>query len=332
MKSFQVLITIACTTLLFLSSCKKELYITDSGNLVPKTVDENASLPSIAINNTLLHTETFGNPDSAIIVMLHGGPGADYRYMLNCAELAQDGYFIVFYDQRGSGLSKRHDADIYSIQIFLDDLSAVIDYYRSSPTQQVFFLGHSWGAMLATAYINKYPTEISGAVLAEPGGFTWEQTLEYLDGAFPSDIFSETLNDAVYFEQFITGDEHAVLDYKLSIMAASDGANDNNIGNSTNPPFWRSGAVVNSAMLKIGENEGFDFTTNLINYNLPVLFAYSENNKAYGYTHALNVASAYPIAQIIQIDDAGHDDMVAAQTGWQNLYNVALPYYNSLKN
>lgn len=323
---------VAGVLLLMLSACKQELYIADAGNLVPKTVDEDAALPSITINGTMLHAQTFGNPDSAMIVMLHGGPGADYRYMLNCAQLADDGYYVVFYDQRGAGLSQRHNADIYSIALYLDDLHAVIEHYRSSAAQKIFFLGHSWGAMLATAYINTHPTEIAGAVLAEPGGFTWQQTQEYLSKAFPTNFFSETLNDAVYFDQFITGDEHAVLDYKLNIKAAADAAEHNAIGNVLAPPFWRSGAVVNAAMFDIADKQGFDFTTQLSAYSVPVLFAYSQNNTAYGPQHAQQVASAYPEAELIEITNAGHDDMVNAPAGWQQLYTAALSYYNTLKH
>ena len=104
------------------TACKKELKVNEAGNLVPKTVTEDPSLPAISVNGTRLHAETFGNPDDPMVVVLHGGPGADYRSMLNVRALADDGYFVVFYDQRGSGLSQRQDKSGYSIQLMLDDL------------------------------------------------------------------------------------------------------------------------------------------------------------------------------------------------------------------
>ncbi len=51
----------------------------------------------------MLHSEAYGHPDSTIIVCIHGGPGGDYRYMLNFKDLADYGYRVVFYDQIGSG-------------------------------------------------------------------------------------------------------------------------------------------------------------------------------------------------------------------------------------
>ena len=120
----------------------------EPGALVPKTVDQDATLPSISVNGTMLHSETFGNPNNSMVVFLHGGPGADYRNGLNVKQLADNGYFVVFYDQRGAGLSKRHDKNSYSLQLILDDLNAVIEHYKTAPNQKVFLFGHSWGGML----------------------------------------------------------------------------------------------------------------------------------------------------------------------------------------
>ena len=271
-----------------------------------------------------------GHPDSAIIINLHGGPGGDYRYMQKASQFASQGYFVVFYDQRGCGLSERHNKSVYSIQIMLDDLTAVINHYRRSPSQKVFLLCHSWGAMLATAYIDKYPARISGAILAEPGGFTWEQTKDYVDRWKPSNPGSEILNDAAFIDQFLTGREsqHEVLDYKYSLLASADWGSGNKLGNIAPVPFWRSGAVAHRALFDIAEDDGFDFTQNLDAYNTKVLFVYSERNKAYGLAHAQLLASSYPQVQIVKTLNGGHDMVWEA---WSNFYPDALTYFNSLK-
>jgi proline iminopeptidase len=318
--------------LISLWSCTKQRVISEEGNLVPKTVEHDPTLPSISVNGTTLHAETFGNPDSAILVILHGGPGSDYRYLLNCKEFASQGYYVVFYDQRGSGLSKRHSKSSYNIQLMLDDLTGVIAHYRKSPAQKIFLLGHSWGAILATAYIDKYPTAISGAILAEPGGFTWNDIEGYVSRSQHVKITSELINDFLYADQFITGnkDEHAVLDYKYALLSAADGDKHNPIGNEGPIPFWRYGAVVNQALFELGDKEKPDWTTHLNQYHTKVLFVYSERNKAYGSTYAQKVSSAYPNVQLFKVNGAGHD-MLSFPTGWSNFYPVALDYFNSLK-
>ena len=55
------------------------------GNLVPKTVEEDPSLPRIEVNGTTLHAEAFGDPSAPMVMMLHGGPGGDYRSLLPTA-------------------------------------------------------------------------------------------------------------------------------------------------------------------------------------------------------------------------------------------------------
>lgn len=299
------------------------------GRLVPKTVDEDPSLPSIIVNGAKLHSEAFGSPSDPMIVVLHGGPGSDYRHLLRCKEFASQGYRVVFYDQRGSGLSQRFPKSSYnSVQIMTDEVSGVIAYYRTSPTQKVFLLGHSWGAMLATIYVNEYPTAIDGLILGEPGGFIWQDVKDYMARVFDLGILSESLNDATYIDQFFTANEdnHIILDYKYGLFGASD----SNVGNEGHLTRWRAGAVINKALHCLGEKENPNWTKHLHMYETKVLFIYSERNKAYGYNYALKVSSAYPNVQLFKTNGAGHD-MLSFETGWKNTYPTMLSYLNNLK-
>ena len=265
---------------LLLYACEEQS-INAPGALVPLTVDEDTTLPSIFVNGTLLHSKAYGDPENPMIIAIHGGPGADYRSILNLRHFAADSFYVVFYDQRGSGLSRRHDADIYSTQLFINDLDAVIEHYRQSEDQKVILMGHSWGAMLATAYINKYPGRVTGAVLMEPGGFTWDDTKDYIERSQNIELFSEATNDVVYQDQFLTGHDHNILDYKGG-LSSIDYAEGNKIGNPGPYPSWRFGAVCQKASFDYVEEHPFDFTTSLDQYSTKVLFAYSELSEAYG--------------------------------------------------
>jgi proline iminopeptidase len=327
-----ILKSLLCIALCFcVVSCDEDM--TKKGALVPKTVNEDKTLPSLNINGTQLHVETYGNKNDPMLVVLHGGPGADYRSMLQVRELAALGFFVVFYDQRGSGLSKRESRNHYQgtavVQLFIDDLDAIIDYFQSSPRQKVFLLGHSWGAMLATAYINQNPYKISGAILAEPGGLSWKQTEEYLERSNKIKFFSEALNDATFPEQIFAGrSEHEILDYKASFFSTYENAPGNTIGNPSNYPFWRNGAVVFSETIDYAEEHGFDFTTNLDKFTPPILFLYSEKNKAYGLKWADKVAAPYPNSEIAMVRGAGHEMIYFA---WDNFYPLAKSYLNQMK-
>lgn len=324
-----IVIVVAAILAVTFSACEI-LEPEEHGQLVPLTVDEDPSLPSIEVNGTLLHAESFGDPNDPIIVVLHGGPGGDYRGMLKCAAFADDGFYVVFYDQRGSGLSQRHDKELYDSQgiaLAIDDLDGVIRHYRA-PGQNVILLGHSWGAMLATAYINEYPDNISGAVLLEPGGFTWPDTEEYLKRWMTIDILDETMNDRVFVDQIITGSDHETRDYKAAIQVAAGYAEGNKLGVEGPTPFWRMGAVYSASAIEYARDHSFDFTTHLQQYDNTVLFGYSELNLAYGRSHAEHVSAAYPNVQLAEIQGTGHE---IPYFGWENVYPVVLAYLNTVR-
>jgi len=316
------------------TACDKEFGDTrPNGRLVPRTVDEDSNVLSININGAQLHAEAFGHPDSALLVVLHGGPGSDYSYLLNCKAFADKGFRVVFYDQRGAGLSQRFPKSSYtSVQILVEELHGVIGHYRTSPQQKVFLLGHSWGAMLASIFINTYPTALDGVILGEPGGLIWADVEDYIARSRKFKFFSEGLNDAIYIDQMITGktDEHEVLDYKFQMLTAVGDSKESPTGNEGKLPSWRPGAVTFDAYLELGDRENPNWTGNLGQFTTKVLFIYSENNKAYGLAHAQKVSSAYPNVQLFKTLGAGHD-MLSFPTGWNNTFPTMLQYLNELK-
>ena len=87
------------------TSCKKQIVIQDEGNPVSKTAEHDPSMPSmpsISVNDTQLYAEAFSNKDIAMLTILHGGPEQDYRYIMNYKAFANQGYRVIFYDQRGT--------------------------------------------------------------------------------------------------------------------------------------------------------------------------------------------------------------------------------------
>ncbi len=318
--------TAALIFVFFLTSCSGELDMNEPGLLVPLTVMEDSSIPSITINGVKLHSETFGDPQDPILLMLHGGPGADYRSLLNFKELADEGLFVVFYDQMGSGLSQRLDESAYSaVQIYIDELDGVINHYKKDTEQKVLLAGHSWGAMLATAYVNQKPENIAGLILSEPGGFTWDQVSDYFSRSLQLQIGNEQTNDFVYQDQFITSDEHEALDYKLALASVASDTGDD----PTQLPFWRYGAVCSSASLELAQanQADMDFTQNLANYPTKVLFAYSELNQAYGKEHAELVSAFYPSVNLVEISGCGHE---IPHFGWENFRPLILEYLQEI--
>ena len=330
-QSYLVMLTMS----FFLLSCEK---IDKPGNLVPKTADQDPSIPSIRIADRVLHSEAFGNPDSTIIVCLHGGPGADYRYMYPAKDFVNYGYRVVFYDQVGSGLSQRFNESYYANknldEIFLNELKGVIKYYKTKPNQKVIFFGHSWGSMLATAYAGKYPNEIHGMALIEPGGLKWADVIEYISKSQAIPLWKELTNDGLYQDQFISTqkDNHEKLDYKLAMYASHGSPNvefepeDGEL----NDKFWRQGAVINLISFNYGQKDKPNLGSGIENYNKPILFMYGGKGKVYTDEWAQKISSVYKNKEIFRIEGVGHSGMLNP-TAWSK---VTLPkivsYLNSL--
>ena len=286
------------------ASCSKIEDFNDAGNLVPKTVTEDLSLPRIKINGTLLHAEAYGNPLNPVLITLHGGPGGDYRSLIQYKELADDGYYVVFFDQRGCGLSERVNEGSITLNNYVNDLSQIIKHFTLSDTQQVNFLGHSWGAMYATMYINNFPSRINKAIFVEPGGFTSDEVEDFFKQTFSPDLLAEWMNDMSWIDNTITSDSHIKMDYKRAMLVSNVTSHQQD--NQQNPPpAWRWGGMVSIHLPQ--DQKEFDWTTNLHNFQNEVLFINSEWNTVQTLEHQEGLASHYPNAEVITINNVGHD-------------------------
>jgi len=286
---------------------------TAPGNLVPRTVAEDPSLPAIDMNGSRFHLETFGNPANPVIVFLHGGPGGDYRGLLRLAERRNgynlaDEYFLVFWDQRGTGLSMRHNKDVLTIDTYVNDLDTLVG--RFSPGRPVILIGESWGGMFATRYINQYPGRVAGAVLIEPGPLDGATMERVKDDIYNIDLGSEWLNDVAWSSQFLSPDDHERMDYER-MVGARDAQPKFHLSTMDPQPAWRMGAAASRYITEDGQNgDGvftYDFTTNLAAYTTPVLFIAGSLSEVLGPSLQQEQILRYPSASLQVVDDAGHD-------------------------
>lgn len=264
-------------------------YLLTSGyQEIARTVDDDPRLPVIEVGGYRFHGETYGDPTKPVVIVVHGGPGWDYRSLLSLSALADD-YFVVFYDQRGSGLSPRVPASQLTLESTFEDLDAIIEHFRGSG--QVTLIGHSWGAMLVSAYLGRHPNKVRQAVLAEPGflnidmferagvhlGPRWEPWFLW----FATRTWFESLHIS-------SQDNEARKDYFLGKVASR--ANPEYYCGGRFPPaadnYWRAGATAMSAIFASVADEkerpAFDFTRGLERFEPKVLLIASECNRLIG--------------------------------------------------
>lgn len=293
-------------------------YLATSGKYpVAKTVEQDTSIPHITIGSTVFHAETFGSDSNDLVVVIHGGPGNDYRYLLDLKELS-DQYNLVFYDQRGTGLSPRVPDEELSLDTMLTDLDNIIDYY--SKGQKVILIGHSWGAMLASGYIAEHPEKVKKAVLAEPGMLTSEKAEEYM-GKFKFQISAKLLFylAKTWFQQLHIRkpDQQAGGDYFFGQIGRADIKGNPMLGYFCNQDpktasmeYWRYSWRSSQEIIKKGmDEEGnlqIDLVTGLDKFLEKVLFLAGECNSIIGPEYQQGHLQYFPNAEMVVIQDAGH--------------------------
>ena len=98
-----------------------------------------------------LYWVRYGERGSRPLLVLHGGPGADHRYLLpQMLDLARD-HELLLYDQRGGGQSASDDRSPTTWRTHVEDLDAVIAEllpHEKAPT----IVGYSWGGLLASLF------------------------------------------------------------------------------------------------------------------------------------------------------------------------------------
>ena len=284
------------------------LYFSNSGDytVFPTTADD-PGLPRLVIDGYSFHSESFGNPENRAVIVLHGGPGGDYRSILPLAELS-DEYRIVFYDQRGSGLSPRVGEEELTVDQFIADLDAIIE--NTSPGRQVILIGHSWGAMLASIYIGRYPDKVKKAVLAEPGFLDQEHMEIFNERTGTADLkptgpVLRAMIGAFGRSLHISGpDEQARKDFfqnsffttpmKDNPMAGyyPEGKMENAAGES-----WRFGALASSSIPASGlDDEGrmMDLAEGVENWKGEALFISGSENKIIGPEYQRSQMERFP--------------------------------------
>ncbi|MBD3344938.1 MAG: alpha/beta fold hydrolase [Chitinivibrionales bacterium] len=275
----------------------------EPGNLVPPTVDDDPDLSSLRINDTKLYVETFGDPVDDIIIFLHGGPGLDFRYLTRLDTL-QDSYFCVFWDQRSTGLSRRHDKEEITIDLYIEDLHQLIDHYQESANQQVYLVGHSWGGMYAAAYISEHPDNVDKAILIASGPFTSDEwPLSYPPLSDPR------LHTVLWNSQFMTvGTSHEKLDYMFKTIMPELLPRTYNCSKYDPVPSVRGGGMCNAVLL--ADKNGyldFDFTDGLDSFTRPVLFISGSDDNVFGREFQKKQMDFFSNYQSVEIDSAGHD-------------------------
>ena len=115
--------------------------------------------------NAIIYYEVIGH--GRPLIVLHGGPGDTHEYFLPYLLPLARHHKLVFIDERGSGRSQRlADVSQYTLANMACDVDAA---RRALGLGDTDVLGHSFGGILAQAYVTSYPTHVRRLILAGTG-------------------------------------------------------------------------------------------------------------------------------------------------------------------
>ena len=304
------------------------MYFLTAGAHVSETVAQDPTLPHVTIDGITFHSETFGDPNNPVVIVVHGGPGDDYRSLLSLKRLS-DEYFVVFYDQRGTGLSPRVGADELTFDLTVSDLDLIVDHF--SQGRKINLVGHSFGAMIVSPYIGKFPEKVDHAVLSEAGFLTKETAMMYM-GYFQGKTSNPPLSYRIHkFRSWLESlhingsDEQARADYLFERSAVgADGRSMqwerycNGEYATQGPRGWRHGSLASKSIQDLsGKSEwvsigpdgipDFNLVKGVEDFPNDVLFIASECNSVFGEKVQRIHMRSFPNTKLAIIDGAGHD-------------------------
>jgi proline iminopeptidase len=266
----------------------------------------------VDVGDATLYVEQEGT--GVPLVLINGGPGGTHHYFHPWFSRAGDYARVVYYDQRGTGLSDFEPGDGgYSVEQAVDDLDRL---RHALGIDNWVILGYSYGGFLAQYYATTYPEHVAGLVLVGSKPGLWAELgdsrqYDYLSEVEKERIRSvqnqivemgkendwprETLIQKILFNNFMNGDWKRQHFYKptpaeIAMIARYEWVNERGFNGDLN----RSADRVNLA----GAFERSPFQT---------LILEGKWDLTWGEEKPEILADNHPRARIITIDDAGHN-------------------------
>ena len=129
------------------------------GQPVPRSISEKVRVRINGIDQGMfIKGWDVGNP---VLLFLHGGPGMPEYWLTQRYPTGLERHFtVVWWEQRGAGLSYRRDipTETMNIEQFVSDTLEVTDYLRGRfDTERIYLMAHSWGSYVGIQVAAREP-------------------------------------------------------------------------------------------------------------------------------------------------------------------------------
>ncbi|MBE6612668.1 MAG: alpha/beta hydrolase [Ruminococcaceae bacterium] len=141
---------------------KRESAISDAGG-----IDE---MVSVRVNSCTHSMQIRGRDRTRpVLLMLHGGPGNPLMPISHVFGRGLEAHFIVcHYDQRCAGKSYEPGMEsgiVPTLDLMADDCLHIVMYLKERfGREKILLAGHSWGTVLGTTLVRRYPKHFLGYI------------------------------------------------------------------------------------------------------------------------------------------------------------------------
>jgi proline iminopeptidase len=245
--------------------------------------------------------ETFGVKGTALpIIAVNGGPGLSHAYMMqnDLWQRVGKNRFVVLYDQRGTGGSKRMQSGAsQSMDAQVADLDAV---RQTLGLEKFALLGDSYGGLVVMAYAAAHPEHVAKLILSDSPGPSWHDIVHLLPDVFP-DIEEENKQEAQKLGPETEAAARAGLRNHFRMIFYSPQKRDAYMSRMGDLGFE---PAVGEAVAKATEN--LDLTPKLASFKFPTLVIDGRYDMNVAPLTAWRLAHAIPGAKVVFFEQSGH--------------------------
>ncbi len=242
------------------------------------------------------------------MLLLSGGPGFAASYLNGLAGALSAKYRVLLPDQRGTGLTPSAGPSDLTLDAYVDDLEQL---RASSGAERWSIVGHSWGAMLALAYAERYADKVDSLVLVNLASLSAE-VFDTLLPELMKRLDPERLDQATALlgQMPTAADPNAVL---FELFLTLQPAYFKDQAHADRFVHWISSETISlptyNALSADLKKRGFDLRGKLAHVRMPVLLL-SGAEDPFGAAPLNAAQQELPQATVVHVADAAHYPML----------------------